>query len=442
MKIESQQKIRKPVSTLAIVPKTGSITRLGRQAYAVMLMLARNQSAEDPKTGMFSSPIHQIIDNFDGNKESIKVLKAALRSMISNVIEWQSPTDGECDEWNASALLAGVKIKIIKGENHIFWAYAPNLRQELLNPQRYAQLQMSTVSKAKSHAGLALYENCVRYKDVPSGLTSDHPWQWWVPVLRGKPVKPDSMLGYGIFKRDTLRNAIAEVNEISEITVTLIEKKAGKSVTTIQFAVQRKPRSIENDEQEPQSPIRENSLAKAEKMGISARIADQFYGKYGDHTLLKALNKLAVRLEQFSPPIGNKIAYLKSILENGLVEDPVNAKSNPTVRQAISKVNSNDNSPKDKANTVEILSTVQAVQIKKAEEGVSQLETVKHEISELSADEMVQLVGALKIYASEQRWAPRMIMRIEAGDLANPMIQGTLAKLYWKKTRGMDWTSS
>ena len=120
MNSDVQQKIRKPVSTLAIIPKTGSITKLGRQAYAVMLLAARDQAAEDPETGMFSSPLHSIIQGFDGNKDSMKVLKATLRSMVSSVIEWQSPTEGESDEWNASGLLAAAKIKLIKGENHIF----------------------------------------------------------------------------------------------------------------------------------------------------------------------------------------------------------------------------------------------------------------------------------------------------------------------------------
>lgn len=61
MNSDVQQKIRKPVSTLAIIPKTGSITKLGRQAYAVMLLAARDQAAaEDPETGMFSSPLHSV----------------------------------------------------------------------------------------------------------------------------------------------------------------------------------------------------------------------------------------------------------------------------------------------------------------------------------------------------------------------------------------------
>jgi hypothetical protein len=438
--MEATQKINKPVSTLAIIPKTGSITRLGRQAYAVMLMSAREQRAEDPETGMFSSPIHSIIEGFEGNKESMKVLKATLRSMVSSVIEWQSPTDGEATEWNASSLLAGAKIKIVKGENHVWWAYAPNLRHELLNPQRYAQLQRSTISKAKSHAGLALYENCVRYKDVPSGLTSAHPWEWWVPVLRGKPMKPGVTIEYGIFKRDTLSKAIAEVNEISEITVTLRETKAGKSVTTIQFEVKKKPKPLEQHDEEPQGPVSAASLVKAEKMGIPAKIADEHFGKYGDKALLIALNKLAQRLTQQTSPVGNKLAYLKSILENGLAEETASVGRQQSVSPP-DPANETDQVADDSAGQT-ILSPSLARQTLLAEQSAMQLETARAEIAALSDEERRALVAEVKAYAIEQKWAARTILRIDTGDWENPMIRGVLARLHWKRTRGVDWSVS
>jgi hypothetical protein len=428
--MDQSQKIKKPVSTLAIIPKTGSITKLGRQAYAVMLMSAREQTTEDQETGMFSSPIHSIIEGFDGNKESMKVLKSTLRSMVSSVIEWQSPTDGETQEWDASGLLSGAKIKIIKGENHIFWSYAPNLRHELLNPQRYAQLQRSTIAKAKSHAGLALYENCVRYKDVPSGLTSEQPWEWWVPVLRGKPVNPGIKLEYGIFKRDTLNKALAEVNEISEITVTLRENKSGKSVTTIQFEVKKKPGAIGQELDRPSGPVSASSLVKAEKMGIPAKIADEHYGRYGDLALLKALNKLAQRMTQSASPVGNKVAYLKSILENGLIEDTL------VPPEDSSRVDSEDS----QVEAAPVISSIQDKQNRLAEKGENQLETVRNEIAALPAEELNTLLAELKAYATEQKWATRTLLRIESGELETPMIQGALARLHWKKTRGTDWS--
>ena len=53
-------KIKKPVSTLAIVPTSGAITRVARQAYTIMLMLAKEQGAEDAKTGLFGAPVNTI----------------------------------------------------------------------------------------------------------------------------------------------------------------------------------------------------------------------------------------------------------------------------------------------------------------------------------------------------------------------------------------------
>lgn len=426
--MEPHQKINKAVSTLAIIPKTGSITKLGRQAYAVMLMVAREQTTEDSETGMFASPLHAIINGFDGNKESMKVLKATLRSMVSSVIEWQSPTDGESAEWNASGLLSGAKIKIIKGENHLFWSYAPNLRSELLNPQRYAQLQRSTISKAKSHAGLALYENCVRYKDVPSGLTSEHPWEWWVPVLRGKPVKPGSKLEYGIFNRDTLSKAIAEVNEISEISVVLREKKSGKSVTTIQFEVKKKPKTAEAAQAELKGPVSALSLVKAEKMGIPAKFADEHFGRYGDKALLIALNKLALRLTQSTAPVENKLAYLKTILDNGVAESSV---EQPT--SSVEAVKEERDPP--------ALGSIQLKQAQMVEQSTSQLETVKSEIAALPEGERGALIDELKEYMAAQRFSARMRLRVESGELENPIIQGILARIHWKNTRGTAWSN-
>ena len=426
--MDPHQKIHKPVSTLAIIPKSGSITKLGRQAYAVMLMAAHEQVLEDPKTGMFSAPLHQIIQGFEGSKESMSFLKGSLRSLVSTVVEWQSPTDGESSEWGVCGMLAEVKISMIRGESHITWAYAPSIRDQMLNPDRYAQLQRSTIARAKSHAGLALYENCVRYKDVPKGLTSEHPWEWWVPVLRGKPVKAGTTLEYGIFKRDTLSKAIEEVNEVSEITVTLHEKKSGRSVNTIQFEVRKKTKAIGSEAES--GPVRASSLVKAEKMGIPLKIADDHFGTYGNEAFLKALNKLSTRLTQTAAPIGNKMAYLKTMLENGLAEDAVEVQAE--TEQAAPKV----------AEDTPVANVAEVKKTQMEEQFASQLDAVKAEIAALGDQARAALVSELKQYASEQKWPARMILRIENGDWDFPMIQGTLCRIWWKKTRGTDWSAA
>jgi len=87
------------------------------------------------------------------------------------------------------------------------------------------------------------------------------------------------------------------------------------------------------------------------------------------------------------------------------------------------------------------VSPMQAKQILLAEQGSNQLETAKSEIAALSEGERKALVEDLKEHAIEQKWSARMVLRIESGDLENPMIQGALARLHWKKTRGADWST-
>jgi hypothetical protein len=73
------------------------------------------------------------------------------------------------------------------------------------------------------------------------------------------------------------------------------------------------------------------------------------------------------------------------------------------------------------------------------EQGEARIEAVKSEIASLVDAEKIALIDELKVYALEHKWPARTILRIESGDLDNPMIQGILAKIYWKKTRDTEW---
>ena len=227
--------IKKPVSTLAMVPKSGAITRIGRQAYTVMMISARDQGAEDDITKMFSAPLNSIIRGFDGSSGTVKELKKHLYSMVSHIVEWQSPSPGEVEEWGACGLLSEVKLRKQGGENWLHWAYPPSLRQEMLSPQRFAQIKRSTIAQFRSHAGLALYEICARYKHNPSHMTSRQHWHWWLPVLTGKPVPKEIKTEFRFFNRDTIKPAIEEVNEVSELIVSVHEYKVGRSIEFLQF---------------------------------------------------------------------------------------------------------------------------------------------------------------------------------------------------------------
>jgi plasmid replication initiation protein len=61
-------------------------------------------------------------------------------------------------------------------------------------------------------------------------------------VLLGRPDDERlQKLEYRIFKRDTLRPAMAEINAVADIEIEMLEFKSGRFVSDLQFTVRKKP---------------------------------------------------------------------------------------------------------------------------------------------------------------------------------------------------------
>jgi len=419
-------KIHKPVSTLAMVPKTGAITRVGRQAYNIMMMLSREQGSEDEKTGLFSAPLNTVIRGFDGSLGTFEDLKRHLRSMVSHVVEWQSPSPGEVEEWGACALLSQVSTKKREnGELWISWAYPPAIRQEMMSPLRFAQIQRSTIAQFRTHAGLALYEICARYKDNPSHRTSKQHWHWWLPVLTGKPVPKEIKTQFRFFNRDTLKPAIEEVNEVSELLVSVIEFKVGRTIEMIQFEVQRKSSQTNLRP----LPFNLEMLKRANALGIDQDVAEDLYFRHGEVKFSKALERLSTRLRlPKAAPIESLHAYFKSLLGSRSMDDDVtevNTKTESSPPQNDSPIQPN-------------LAFESQVKLEVAEREL--IATLRKEISELT--NIQPLLNELKTSLVAKNASPSVIKRIDEGKWDSALVMVELARYYWKKSRGTDWSSA
>src|SRR5687767_9505379 len=80
--------LRKPVNTLAIVPKSARITSLGRKSYNVLLYEAQEQGLDKD---VFRAPLERIIRGVDFDSNDHALVKKHLRAMVSTTVEWQSP---------------------------------------------------------------------------------------------------------------------------------------------------------------------------------------------------------------------------------------------------------------------------------------------------------------------------------------------------------------
>jgi hypothetical protein len=308
--------LRKPVNTLAIVPKSDKITVTARKIYNVMLQMAQRQGVAKER---YRTRLADIAIGIDFNSNNTEVIKQYFRQMATTGVEWQSPTTGEGARWSISALIAHADL--IQQGNELFleWSYAPNIKQELLDPQRFAKMSLQVLATLNTMASLVLYEICCRYADNPSGLTARQPWSWWRPVLTGAPDSATSAYQeYKIFNRDVVKKAIKKVNEVTDIDVELIEHKAGRAVQDLQFKVQRKLPQLAPARDRAIEPVDLKTIGAAIKAGISQDRGEKLLLKYGANAMDEALAVLNERQRRPNmDPVRTPEKYLNTILQSG-----------------------------------------------------------------------------------------------------------------------------
>ena len=293
-----ERPLKKAVDALAIVPTKDKILPLARKLYNVLLYFAQRQGQDEQ---IYRAPLRDLVRVVDFNSNNTEVIKNHLRQLVTTKVEWQSPTTGEGARWSVSALIAHCDLILKGGELIIEWSYAPNIKLQLLDPQRYARISLVYQAALRSMASLVLYEVCTRYVDNPGGVTARQPWQWWRPVLTGTPeAEVDTYQEYKYFKRDVLKSAVAEINAVTDLEIALIEHKQGRAVAEIQFSVRRK--------EQPSLPMQHlmpldlEAVGEAIRQGVPQDAAEQLIARHGEKAMTAALKTMAARRAYRSMP--------------------------------------------------------------------------------------------------------------------------------------------
>lgn len=413
-------RLTKPVSALALVPKTAQITRVGRQAYNSMLFLAQKQG--DTSDPFFQAPLSQILTGFAAAKDAAKEVRRHLLTMLSTTVEWQSPSPAETN-WGACNLLAEAQLEKIKGETWVRWAYPPTIRAELLNPQRFAQINMTTIAQLRTHAAVALYEICARYRDNPSGVTSRQHWTWWLPVLTGSP-KDTRKTEYRFFKRDYINPAIDNINEISELTVEIVEHKRGRSIEEIQFTVARKQQPASIDDRASPTPIDMSQIVRGRALGLPTAVAEELHYRFGIDALRIALDALERRNAlKGQEPIADPIAYVRAVLKNGA------HKPAPPSVPAPAEVLPASVSPKEAPSLVDERESWEK----------QRLAQLRQEVEALHPQELDTYLRGLRQALVERGGMHSLIRRIDAGNWKSPLVLHELISFYAKANYGHAW---
>lgn len=426
-KASQPKTVRKAVNTLAIVPKSTKITTLARKSYNVLLHQAQEQGLEHD---VFLAPLDSIVKGLDFDSNDHALIKKHLRAMVSTTVEWQSPTAGEGTAWNVSGLLAHAKLSKIRGQVWVEWSYAVNLKQELLDPTVFARLRLDVISQLRTHAGVALYEICTRYRNV--GRTSRQPWRWWYPVLSGNPPSAKSeRLEYRIFKRDTLKPAIAEVTAITDLDIELVEHKQGRFVAELQFLIAPKKQASLALSQ-PMKPVDLALVQRANALGIAEDALDPLLAEHGEPVLSATLAAVERRASKaFPDELRDPLRYLKVLLENsansglaGTAESQQPAKARG--REGEAPVVSRDEQAARR-------SRWQMEWTRRAHE------RCMNAIEELSDHQQQELAGHLLQALQERGAHPSIVKRLSVSGWRHPMVRHEMLKFFGEATYGAGW---
>lgn len=322
----SELEIRKSNEAIGLRVVSGRLTLLNRKVFNVLMYhaqrirkLGQDAPIDTPAAQKyFWVPLSVLARNASYDSRDMQFLREQIAEMQD--IKLLLETDRQ---WTSERLIASVTFVNPKGLHSrggqvwVGFAFPPEVHESVMQPETYTRLSIHYQGLLKSGTALALYELCRRYATNPSKLTSTYAVEHWYGLLTGNPMpeKPEDLPEYKYFKRDVLKNAIAEVNRVTDIEVELIEHKVGRRVQQLQFRVEFKPET-QNEVRAPFT-IDLSLLEKLMALGMRQQEASNVIGEYPDEKITQALAVVAARVSSANgAPVNSKVAYLRWALKS------------------------------------------------------------------------------------------------------------------------------
>lgn len=423
---DADEFLLKHVNAVALMPVQGGrrISLLGRRLFNVLLHRSQDEGEQEE----YEARLHEVVSATDYNSKDTAPLKKILRELMSTTVEWQSPSSGEIETWDACNLLSGAGITKDKrsGAVTIRWRFDSKVRSQLLSPDRYARLSLEAITQLSSHAAMALYEICARYVDNPGHKTARQHWRWWKPVLTGYS-GDDSKSEYRFFKRDVLHRAVAEINERTNIEVRgPIEHKErdNKTVAEIQFEVWLKGEKGARDAK-PLHDVTPQDLpviGRAIHAGVKQDQAEELLRKHGRAATAAAIEDLERRLEMPTAVVG-EVRKPGNWLKDNLARKAKQARA--AAASPLAKQITDEEMKKRKAAWTEIWLRARKTDLLRGFEELTELEKEK-----LLADFRAELATAKQ---------PHILKRFEASGWNHTMVRDTFVKFLGVQLIGPDW---
>lgn len=221
--------VKKAIETIQC---RNSFSLLQRKMYNVLLANAFSiEEANSNTTYRISIGLLCKLMGYDS--KDYKTIKEKFRELRRMEIEWDITNEDGNHVWTNTSPLS--LARIIHGEGICEYEFTPSLMPFIKKPAQYAKFSLAAQAKFKSSYGLALYENCERYKKIGQTRYFD------IATFRGlMGVSESEYKDFFAFKNRVISKAIEEVNKYADFEISPEYTKELKKIIGVRFYIKLK----------------------------------------------------------------------------------------------------------------------------------------------------------------------------------------------------------
>lgn len=267
--------------------------------------LLLNAYEDLPSKSEYEISIKKLSKLIGYNSKDTKLLKNSLLKLMGITYEWNliNP-EGNDDKWKGSSVLSAAQFD----KGICIYEFSSVMREVLYYPEIYGKIDLEIVKKFKSSYGLALYENAIRFQDLPqTPIIPINVFRKLMGVSEKKYTK------FWDFNKRVLTPAIDEVNKLSSISLDVKLYRKKFEVTALQFKISKGKEILKNESENLDSEGLKQIMQK--EFGVKPNVAIALLKEHGQEYINNTINLIKTYSLYQEGNIENLAGYLINTLK-------------------------------------------------------------------------------------------------------------------------------